>query len=305
MSTTAAAPSTRAGRSSADRHPTLRVLARIELASYARQPGFVIGALLTYAALLPYLDPDEPTDELSMIAPAALIGLVGITVSARRVWASDRCAAAAGATPVPEGTRTAAHLIACLLPFAAGLGFVALTWLRHLDVPAPAWGYTALMSDDWIASVWLALGAVSCLGGPILGVVVARTTRWPAAPIITSIALVAAAIVLQGLFPPLRRIRVLMPFTYWGGPFGTDGDPQRSLVFSGSPQWWLAYLLVLCAIGALVALRRDPELRARTSPVWPWLLGAAAVVTCLLAMWTGVPETIVNPVPGDGPSWGG
>ena len=50
------------------------VLARIEVVRYARRPAFLVGCALTYAALLPYLDPAEPTDELSMIAPAALIG---------------------------------------------------------------------------------------------------------------------------------------------------------------------------------------------------------------------------------------
>lgn len=283
---------------------TVRTLARIELVRYARRPGFVLGTFLTYAALLPYLDPTEPADEFSMIVPAALLGLVGITVSARQVWASDRCAEAAGAPPVPQGTRTIAHLIACLLPFTAGLGFVALTWVRHLDVPAPAWGYTALMSDPWIAAVWVALGAVSCLGGPILGIVVARSTRWPAAPIVTSVGLVAACMVMQGLFPPLRRVRVVMPWTYWGGPFGTDDDPQRALVLSGSPQWWLVYVVALCVLGGVVALRKDPDLRARVSSVWFWGAAGGAAVACLLAMWTGVPETITSPVPASGPSWG-
>ena len=28
------------------------------------------------------------------------------------------------------------------------------------------------------------------------------------------------------------------------------------------------------------------------------------VITCLAAMWTGTPDTIINPLPGDGTSWG-
>jgi hypothetical protein len=303
MTTTTPAVSAAADRSSAA--PAWLLLARIEMIRYARRPAFLFGAALTLAALLPYLDPSAPVDELSMIAPAALIGLIGITLSAQRVRASDRCADAAGSTPVPMATRTLAHLAACLVPFTVGLVFVAVSYVRYLTDPPPASGYAALMSDGWVLAVWFALGAVSCLGGPILGVLIARTTDRRAAPILISVGLVALAIVFQGLFEPLRRIRVFMPWTYWGGPFGIDGDPQRSMVFMGSPQWWVVYLLVLCAIAALVALRRDRAWRSQRNTVALTALVVIAVVTCLAAMWTGTPDTVVNPLPGDGTSWGG
>ncbi len=191
------------------------------------------------------------------------------------------------------------------MPFLAGLGFVAISFARHLTDPAPPDGYTALMSDAWVASVWFGLGALSCLGGPILGVVIARATHWRAAPIVASVGVVAAAIVFQGLFEPLRRIRVFMPWTYWGGPFGIDGDPQRSIVLTGSPQWWVVYLVALCAIGAVLAIRHDPDRRDRRSNIALGVLVAVAITTCLLAMWTGTADTIINPLPGSGTSWGG
>jgi hypothetical protein len=280
-------------------------LARIEVGRYVRRPAFLIGTALTYAALLPYLDGNEPTDELSMIAPAALIGMVGISVSAHRVWASDRCATAAGPTPVTQASRTLGHLVACLVPFVAGLGFVLVTLLRSRSVPTIPEGYAAMMSDAWVAAVWIALGAVSCLGGPILGVVVARRTHRAAAPILATVGLVLAVIVFQGLFEPLRRVRVVLPWTYWGGPFGVDGDPERSIVLSGSPGWWLVYLLALCGIGALVAVRSDPDARSARSRSALVVLAAVAVGSVLLAMWTGTPGTLVSPVAADGTSWGG
>lgn len=274
------------------------ILARIEVARYARRPAFLVGTLLTYAGLLIYLDASKPVDELSMIAPAALIGLIGITVSAQRVWASDRCAQAAGPTPVTEATRTSAHLVAGAVPFLAGFGFFAATFIRYLTDPPPANGYAALMNDAWVASAWFGLGAMSCLGGPILGIVIARTTRWRPAPIVDSVGVVAAVIILQGIFEPLRRVRVVMPWTYWGGPFGVPGDAQRSIVMTGSPQWWVVYLIVLCSIGAVVAIRHDPDgPRARTNALMVVLVGVA-VVACGLAMWTGTAATIVNSLPG-------
>ena len=142
-------------------------LARIEVRRYFGRPAFLIGLALTYAALLPYLDGDEPTDELSMIAPAALLGMVGISVSAHRVWASDRCAEAAGPTPLVQASRTIGHLAACLVPFLAGLGFVLVTLLRARSVPTVHGGYAEVMSDAWVAAVWLALGAVRCTVTPL------------------------------------------------------------------------------------------------------------------------------------------
>ena len=303
MTTTTTTVSTAADRSSVP--PAWLLLARIEMARYARRPAFLFGAVLTLAALLPYLDPAEPVDELSMIVPAALLGLLGITLSAQRVWASDRCAAAAGSTPVPMATRTLAHLAACLVPFTVGLVFVIVSYARYFTDPPPPSGYAALMSDGWVLVVWLALGAVSCLGGPILGVLIARMTDRRAAPILVSVGLVALAIVFQGLFEPLRRVRVFVPWTYWGGPFGIDGDPQRSIVLSGSPHWWAVYLLVLCTVAALVALRRDRAWRSQRNGIALAALVVIAVIACLAAMWTGTPDTIINPLPGDGTSWGG
>ncbi len=285
--------------------PAWLLLARMEMIRYARRPAFVLGAGLTLAALLPYLDAGEPVDELSMIAPAALIGLIGITLSAQRVWASDRCADAAGSTPVPMATRTLAHLAACLVPFTVGLLFVAVTYARYLTDPPPESGYAALMSDGWVLAVWFGLGAVSCLGGPILGVLIARMTDRRAAPILTTVGLVALAIVFQGLFEPLRRIRVFMPWTYWGGPFGIDTGSQRSIVLTGSPHWWVLYLLTLCAVAALMALRQDRTWRLQRNRAAVAVLLGTAVIACLLAMWTGTPDTIINPLPGDGTSWGG
>ena len=280
-------------------------LARIEIRRYLGRPVFRLGLALTYASLLPYLDGDKATDELAMIAPAALVGMVGISVSAHRVWASDRCAEAAGPTPVGQASRTVGHLVACLVPALAGLGFVLVTLVRAQSVSTPRGGYAEMMSDGWVAAVWLALGAVSCLGGPVLGVAVARRTKRAAAPVLATVGLVLAVIVFQGLFEPLRRVRVLLPWTYWGGPFGIEGDPQRSIVLSGSPQWWLVYLLALCAIGAVLAVRADPEARTARSRSALFVLVGMAAVTVLLAMFTGTPETIVSPVPGDPTDSGG
>lgn len=297
---TTATPTALSSAAQTDATGSRLLLVRIEMIRYATRPVFLASVLLTLAVLVPYFDLSEPADEYSMIAPAALIGVIGITLSAQCVWASDRCADAAGSAPVSMATRTLAHLAACLVPFTVGLLFVGVTYARYLTVPMPANGYATLMSDEWVAAVWFSLGAVSCLGGPVLGVGIARSTNRRAVPILLSVGLVALVIVFQGLLEPLRRIRVVMPWTYWGGPYGIDGDPQRSLVFTGSPHWWTVYLLALCAAVALVALRHDRGWRSRRNGIALAAAIAIAILACLAAMWSGTTDTLINPLPGGG-----
>jgi hypothetical protein len=137
---------------------------------------------------------------------------------------------------------------------------------------------------------------MASLGGPLLGLLVGRWIGGRATPAITAVGTVMFCIAMQGLFDPLRRIRVISPWTYWGGPFGVKADGNRMLLFPGSPYWWVAYLACICALGSLAALFHD-----RDQPRRPLLLLAAAtsvlaVITVLLAMWTGIPATRVNPL---------
>ena len=74
-----------------------------------------------------------------------------------------------------------------------------------------------------------------------------------------AVGLVLVTIVMQGLVEPLRHVRVFWPWTYFGGPYGVDGDPERWLILSGSPQWYCVYLVVLCALGVVVAALHDRE----------------------------------------------
>ena len=66
-------------------------------------------------------------------------------------------------------------------------------------------------------------------------------------------------IVMQGIVEPLRYVRVFWPWTYFGGPLGVDGDPERWVIMTGSPLWYCAYLVALCALGVVVAMLHDRE----------------------------------------------
>ena len=276
----------------------VRALALIEVRRYARHPLFLAGAAGT--AALSALGADPRTSSLfAAIVPAAAIGLAGIVVMWLLARRSDAAAAAAGAAPMGERGRTIALGAAVAVPFAAGLawwGWAMATYAAH---PPSVDGFPFGPADDtwWVASVLFALGPLACAGGPLLGLLVARWTTGRAAPAVAVVAVIALTIVMQGLFDPLIRVRVVMPWTYWGGPLGVDGDPDRMKVLPGSPQWWVLYVACLSAGGFLLSLLHDWEAPRSGLLRVVAAVAAVAVAACLLAMWTGIPDVLVNPVP--------
>lgn len=252
------------------------------------------------------MGPDPSSSSLfHVIAPAAGLGIVGILVMASLVRRSDKANAAAGATATTEARRTLALAVSAVVPLTAGLLFLAwAVWAYHDQPPLPS---TMPFGDDvgdaWVYAVLLALGTMSALGGPVLGLVVARWVRLRGAALLTAVLMVLVTIVMQGLVEPLRYVRVFWPWTYFGGPYGVEGDPERWILMTGSPFWYCAYLLALCALGVVVAVVHDRELDRRAGLRVLAAVAVVALVLGVLAMTQGVQEEQVNPLPG--PALGG
>ncbi|MEV8517354.1 hypothetical protein [Dactylosporangium sp. NPDC051484] len=272
-------------------------LTAMELRRYATHPLFIIGVLLTVATTVGR--PDQPSSGFfNAIVPAAGLGILGLVAMAAQTRKAATLNRAAGVTPVPERVQTAALALTALLPFTVGLLWVAWAmWAQH-HWPVPDNGFPfGPAGDGWTFAALLGEGAFSALGGPLLGIVVGRYLPQRGTAPIVAVLLVAVAIVFQGIFEPLRSVRVIMPFTYWGGPIGVEGDDMRMLLLSGSPGWWAAYLGCLCGLAVVAALWHDPSARTPALRLVGGALFVAAVVTCLLAMFTGVEHTLVNPLP--------
>jgi hypothetical protein len=294
MSTVALDPAPAAAPGTAG---SLRQLAALETRRYARHPLFLIGGVLTVAASLGGAEPTTSTF-LLVIVPAAGLGVLGLVAMAGMTRTSRTLSRSAGAPPVPERTQTAALALACLLPFAVGvLWSVWAIWADHQQT-TPANGFPfGSVSDGWRAAVLFGEAAMASLGGPLLGLLIGRwSPRRGTAPL-AAVLLVAAVIVMQGLFEPLRRVRVVMPWTYFGGPAGVPGDDMRMLQYAGSPQWWVAYVACLCGLAVVAAFWHDPEARGPRLRILGIVLLVATIVTCLLAMTTGLDQTLVNPLP--------
>jgi hypothetical protein len=272
-------------------------LARHEIKRYLRHPLFLVGAALTIAICA--MGPTEGSSLGHVIVPATGLGVFGLLVMVSLVRASDQANEAAGTVVASERTRTLALAISTVVPFVAGLLFFAwAVWAYHDEPPAASTVPFGDVGDAWAYAVLFALGTICCVGGPILGLVIGRWLPFRGAGIVSAVVLIMLTIVFQGIVEPLRYVRVFMPWTYFGGPYGIEGDPERWLILTGSPFWYCLYLVALCLIGVIIAVLHDREQPRQT--LFRVLAGVAvlAVVLCLLAMTTGVQEVMVNPLPG-------
>jgi len=269
-------------------------LAGQEIRRYLRHPLFWVGVVLTAATCIS--GPDPLTSSLfDVIAPAAGLGLFGLIIMSSLTRSSDRAAAAAGGVSVPERTRTLALASAVVVPLTAALAWFAwAVWAyRTTDVPAAGLPFGDV-GDGWAYAVLFDLSVLAAVGGPLLGLVLARWLQFRGAAAIAVVVLVLATIVMQGLFAPLRTIRLVMPWTYFGGPLGIDGDPNRMAIMVGSPVWYGVYLALLCVAGVLFAMVHDPEGDRRRLQWWLVATLVLALAATALAMTTGVR---LNPVP--------
>jgi hypothetical protein len=277
--------------------PALGTLALKEIVRYLRHPVFLVGAVLLVASCV--IPPDARfSSTMDGLVPGATLGLFGLVVMVSLTQSSDRAAAAAGAVSVDRRLRTLALAAAMVVPFGTALlWFAASVWRYQTHAPAADAIPFAGMSDAYVYAVLFAQGVMAALGGPVLGLVIGRW--WPrrgAAPVAV-VVLVLVTILMQGLFASTRVWREIWPWTHFFGPVGVPGDANRTLILTGSPFWYVAYLAALCVIGVLVALLRDDEAPRRGLVRVLAGTGVVAVILCVLTITGGYDETQVNPLP--------
>ncbi len=271
-------------------------LARKEMVRYALHPLFLVSlVLLPLTAINP---PDADSADagtstiLFPIVPAALLGVFGMIIMGRLTAASDRAAEAAGTVPTSQAARTLALASAVVVPLAVALiHYGYLVWGFHRWPPAADGIPVDEVGNGWVYAVLFTQGVIPAVGGPILGLMLARWLPQRGAVPIAVVVLVLAVMLMQGVFEPVRAIRLFMPWTHFAGQMGADAGSQ--VVMTGSPYWWGVYLVLLCAGALVVALLRDDQ-RPRQRLVR--LLGVIVVlaaVCCFFAITEGVGSTIV------------
>jgi hypothetical protein len=280
---------------------TLGVLARQEIRAYLRHKLFWVSAAATIA-----LDVAMALDRLDdtgsggyMIAPAALLGLLGLVTMFSLTRRSDRAALAAGAVAVPERTRTLALAIATVVPFS--LAF--LSWLvavaAYLAWPPQPTTLPQGVSQAFVIAQMFGDGVLCAVGGPLLGLLLARYLPRRGVPVVAVVLLVLITILLQGNFQGGQPYRVWWVWTYFVGQLSRGWSPGQVhwATAPGNPFLWLGYLAVLCALGVVVAVYHDPDSdRPRLRRVVVGLL-AVAVVLGVATMTVGFTDVVTNPLP--------
>jgi hypothetical protein len=245
----------------------LRQLALIHTQRFACHPLFLAGlAGLVIEAGAVLNDPQTYQSVSGNVAPAVLVGFVGLIVAYRLSRDEEAAIAVLPSAPVGSTTRTLALVAACSLPAAVGTVWAAVqlaVWsVNHLDpvvVDAHGW-------PD-IVAIAIAGSAVACFGGPVLGVVVARWTRFPGAGVLAGVLVMLLTGLGLGIamtFPgttPAHWFANGLPWTMWelddGGIFGG--------LRPGHPIGHLVYAIGLCGLGVAAAVVKDAEGDDRTT----------------------------------------
>ncbi|MGA4668870.1 hypothetical protein ACPCG0_03575 [Propionibacteriaceae bacterium Y1923] len=282
-------------------HTALPSLVRHEIRAYATSPLFLVGVVLLAAVTVTgHLQANGGASvTMDMIAPATLLGVLGMVVMGQLTARSDRTVAAAGGTPAGESQRTLALAAATVVPLAVGLLWFADAMVRLRVSPPAAWAVPfGPLSMTHVAVVIFCLTVVSAVGGPLLGLLVARWLPGRGWAVVAPVVVVLVTIMLQGNFQSTWHWRVVWPWTYWWGPTGWNSGSAEVhwTALPGSPGWWLVYLVALCVLGVLLALAHDRELDRRRVWIAVGVVLVVAVAALVLTMTTGLPEAVVNPV---------
>jgi hypothetical protein len=141
----------------------------------------------------------------------------------------------------------------------------------------------------------LGAAVVYAIGGPLVGVMVGRWTRFPGAGLVATVLLVVWS-VLGGFGNAMSASRlanlvhVNAPFTGW---VTSDGPaPEPLWVTGGSPGWYLAYVTVLCGLAATAAMLSGASVAQRARLVWALAILAVLAVGCLTLAATADPTRI-------------
>jgi hypothetical protein len=267
---------------------TLAALAWADARRFARHPLFLVGfgawvvilAVKAWNHAVVTVGLEDPTTFV-----AFLVGVFGFVVAHRLTTALRRTGDLADTAPVSSQRRTLALCLACLVPMAAGVAItLAFVVFGSLWPPSLPGGHVAWFGYEPDLTVWaILIGDVvlACLGGPLLGVAVARWAPFRGSALLGMVLLLFTVMSAASLPSPWYAVA---PWTIFIDEHLSNGKYQVSWVRDGvNPVWWCGYAACLCGLAVVAALLRD---RAHRRPllVTGGVLTVVAVGCLLLAM---------------------
>jgi len=279
-----------------DERRVLWMLARYESLRLLRHPLFVFAVLLFLAVavttpLSEYADSDHqntadgPETNLDWpVLPAFTLGLGGLIATNRLTSSAGRAGDVLRSSAVTESRRTLALCLACLVPGAialAGSTYVFMFWMLDPPVQSVSWGE---FTDLELAAI-MACGVLAAVGGPLLGILIARWWRWPTAAAVTSVLLILWSV---STLPPDKHW--LLTLNHAATPFtlvASNGE-DYSWHVGGSWGWRVTYLAGLCLLAAIGACAHGSEGAQRRRLARAATVVAVLTAGCLvLAAFTG------------------
>ena len=259
--------------------PTLIALARADARRFARHPLFLFGVAVIVTFLVVGIAQQAVVDVGLMegtVLPAFFIGVFGFVVAHRLTTSLRRTGDLVATAPVDAQRRTAALCLACLVPMAVGFVCFVLVLVFGAVWPpeAPAaHGTVPWFGDEPAVDVVAALFAnvvLAALGGPLLGVALARWAPFRGSVLLGTVVLVFGVAYAMELSDPWN---VLAPYINFSDSLVVGGKMMSSWLRDGvDPVWYVGYAASLCGLAVVAALLRDDAHRRR-------LVGAGAALT--------------------------
>jgi hypothetical protein len=244
------------------------------------------------------LEDEVSNDLLSWpVVPAFFIGLGSLVAVARLTRSTDGSEEAVSTAPGTQARRTTALALACFVPFAAGLAWLALMLVFaavHPPAPQEWWFDTAPDLHVWSALV--ALVPVACLGGGLLGLVTGRWLRFPGASAVVLLVTVAGCMI--GQAPAEAAHPTLRLWTPWATFQSGTGPDGTQMLYAGNATAFLVYTLCLCAAAYLAATWHDRTVRSSRTVVTFAAVVVVGLAALGLAMTTGIAHNQTSdPIP--------
>jgi hypothetical protein len=246
---------------------SLIALARADALRFARHPLFLFSA----ATMLLFLGIGIAHQRVvdigveGTILPAFIVGVFGFVVAHRLTTSLRRSGDLADTAPVTAQRRTVALCLACLVPMSLGI-LVALSSVVFGAIwrPSLPGGHVAWFGYEPDLTIWAILVGdvvLACLGGPLLGIAVARWAPFRGSALLGMCVLVIGVAILSQL---PSAWYVVAPWTIFNDEQLVNGKYQLSWVRDGvSPVWWCGYVACLCGLAVLAALLRENMHRRR------------------------------------------
>ncbi len=276
-------------------------LARIEAKRLARHPMFLVGTALgvLFTAMALAEQADQVTgDSLSLPVVALTVGVASLIAAYHLTRSFHGAGELLEASPTSVTRRTGALCLAAGVPaLVASLWLVAYYGLAPPALDPPEWMYGEF-SHASVGTVLVENSVAAAVGATLLGVAAGRWWRFRGASAVLVLVVVVWTIGVLGAFsstdgaPPawFRWVRLFTPVGYF-----TSATPADASVTSltGSPWWYLVWIVTLCALAAIAALLWRSEGQTRRRLV---RLGAVAVTLSVvsygLASATGLSEPV-------------